>query len=205
MNKIVDVNINEDTLKYKVIADISIVNANNMIVYVDECDNISQFYQDCPDKHDYVFDSENSTITVRQLVTDGEPEQITTIYMYEVLIKSEQINNFDKNLKYIKMYCSTENYVSDCIDGIYYDPITLYDAEVKMLHSYCNTCLDDRQMQKLMLVVFKRQLLEQAIATSHNKEAAQYYLDLVRLFGVSINKICNNNGCQKCSNGMCSL
>lgn len=205
MNKIVDVNINEDTLKYKVIADISIVNADNMTVYVDECDNISQFYQDCPDKHDYVFDSENSTITVTQTVRDGDPEVVTTLYTYEVSITSDIIKDFDKNLKYIKMYCTTENFASDYIDGIYYDPITLYDAEVKMLHSYCSTCLDDRQMQKLMLVVFKRQLLEQAIATSHNKEAAQYYLDLVRLFGVSVNKICNNNGCQKCSNGMCSL
>lgn len=205
MNKIVDVNINEDTLKYKVIADISIVNADNMTVYVDECDNISQFYQDCPDKHDYVFDSENSNITVTQIVRDGDPEVVTTLYTYEVSITSDVIKDFDKNLKYIKMYCTTENFASDYIDGVYYDPITLYDAEVKMLHSYCSTCLDDRQMQKLMLVVFKRQLLEQAIATSHNKEAAQYYLDLVRLFGVSVNKICNNNGCQKCSNGMCSL
>lgn len=205
MNKIVDVNINEDTLKYKVIADISIVNADNMTVYVDECDNISQFYQDCPDKHDYVFDSENSNITVTQTVRDGDPEVVTTLYTYEVSITSDIIKDFDKNLKYIKMYCTTENFASDYIDGVYYDPITLYDAEVKMLHSYCSTCLDDRQMQKLMLVVFKRQLLEQAIATSHNKEAAQYYLDLVRLFGVSVNKICNNNGCQKCSNGMCSL
>lgn len=205
MNKIIDVNIVGDTLQYTVITDISIVNADNTTIYVDECDNISQFYQDCPDKHDYVFTIENSNIVVEPKRNSGPPSRMTILYEYLITITSDIILDFDRNLKYIKMFCTTENFASDHIDGIFYDPIVLYDAEVKMLHSYCSTCLDDRQMQKLMLVVFKRQLLEQAIATSHNKEAAQYYLDLVRLFGVSINKICNNNGCQKCSNGMCSL
>lgn len=208
MNKIVDANIKDNILKFNIIADVSITNSSQVIVYINECSNIKNLYSDDPKLQDYVFDSTNSAISVTPIVREGEPELITTVYAYEVSITSDIISSFDSNMKYIKLYCTTENYVNDYIDGIIYDPNTLYEAEIKMLRSYCNTCLDDKQMQKVMILVFKRQLLEQAIATSHNKEAMQYYLDLVRLMGVYVNKKCDNNGCQECKvcfNGMCSL
>lgn len=208
MNKIVDANIKDNILKFNIIADVSITNSSQVIVYINECSNIKNLYSDDPKLQDYVFDSTNSAISVTPIVREGEPELITTVYAYEVSITSDIISSFDSNMKYIKLYCTTENYVNDYIDGIIYDPNTLYEVEIKMLHSYCNTCLDDKQMQKVMILVFKRQLLEQAIATSHNKEAMQYYLDLVRLMDVYVNKKCDNNGCQECKvcfNGMCSL
>lgn len=208
MNKIVDANIKDNILKFNIIADVSITNSSQVIVYINECSNIKNLYSDDPKLQDYVFDSTNSAISVTPIVREGEPELVTTVYAYEVSITSDIISSFDSNMKYIKLYCTTENYVNDYIDGIIYDPNTLYEAEIKMLRSYCNTCLDDKQMQKVMILVFKRQLLEQAIATSHNKEAMQYYLDLVRLMGVYVNKKCDNNGCQECKvcfNGMCSL
>lgn len=208
MNKIVDANIKDNILKFNIIADVSITNSSQVIVYMNECSNIKNLYSDDPKLQDYVFDSTNSAISVIPIVREGEPELVTTVYAYEVSITSDIISSFDSNMKYIKLYCTTENYVNDYIDGIIYDPNTLYEAEIKMLRSYCNTCLDDKQMQKVMILVFKRQLLEQAIATSHNKEAMQYYLDLVRLMGVYVNKKCDNNGCQECKvcfNGMCSL
>lgn len=208
MNKIVDANIKDNILKFNIIADVSITNSSQVIVYMNECSNIKNLYSDDPKLQDYVFDSTNSAISVTPIVREGEPELITTVYAYEVSITSDIISSFDSNMKYIKLYCTTENYVNDYIDGIIYDPNTLYEAEIKMLRSYCNTCLDDKQMQKVMILVFKRQLLEQAIATSHNKEAMQYYLDLVRLMDVNVNKKCDNNGCQECKvcfNGMCSL
>lgn len=208
MNKIVDANIKDNILKFNIIADVSITNSSQVIVYINECSNIKNLYSDDPKLQDYVFDSTNSAISVTPIVREGEPELVTTVYTYEVSITSDIISSFDSNMKYIKLYCTTENYVNDYIDGIIYDPNTLYEAEIKMLRSYCNTCLDDKQMQKVMILVFKRQLLEQAIATSHNKEAMQYYLDLVRLMGVYVNKKCDNNGCQECKvcfNGMCSL
>ena len=208
MNKIVDANIKDNILKFNIIADVSITNGSQVIVYINECSNIKNLYSDDPKLQDYVFDSTNSAISVTPIVREGEPELVTTVYAYEVSITSDIISSFDSNMKYIKLYCTTENYVNDYIDGIIYDPNTLYEAEIKMLRSYCNTCLDDKQMQKVMILVFKRQLLEQAIATSHNKEAMQYYLDLVRLMGVYVNKKCDNNGCQECKvcfNGMCSL
>lgn len=208
MNKIIDANIKDNILKFNIIADVSITNSSQVIVYINECSNIKNLYSDDPKLQDYVFDSTNSAISVTPIVREGEPELVTTVYAYEVSITSDIISSFDSNMKYIKLYCTTENYVNDYIDGIIYDPNTLYEAEIKMLRSYCNTCLDDKQMQKVMILVFKRQLLEQAIATSHNKEAMQYYLDLVRLMGVYVNKKCDNNGCQECKvcfNGMCSL
>lgn len=208
MNKIVDANIKDNILKFNIIADVSITNSSQVIVYINECSNIKNLYSDDPKLQDYVFDSTNSAISVTPIVREGEPELVTTVYAYEVSITSDIISSFDSNMKYIKLYCTTENYVNDYIDGIIYDPNTLYEAEIKMLRSYCNTCLDDKQMQKVMILVFKRQLLEQAIATSHNKEAMQYYLDLVRLMGVNVNKKYDNNGCQECKvcfNGMCSL
>lgn len=208
MNKIVDANIKDNILKFNIIADVSITNSSQVIVYMNECSNIKNLYSDDPKLQDYVFDSTNSAISVTPIVREGEPELVTTVYAYEVSITSDIISSFDSNMKYIKLYCTTENYVNDYIDGIIYDPNTLYEAEIKMLRSYCNTCLDDKQMQKVMILVFKRQLLEQAITTSHNKEAMQYYLDLVRLMGVYVNKKCDNNGCQECKvcfNGMCSL
>lgn len=208
MNKIVDANIKDNILKFNIIADVSITNSSQVIVYMNECSNIKNLYSDDPKLQDYVFDSTNSAISVTPIVREGEPELVTTVYAYEVSITSDIISSFDSNMKYIKLYCTTENYVNDYIDGIIYDPNTLYEAEIKMLRSYCNTCLDDKQMQKVMILVFKRQLLEQAIATFHNKEAMQYYLDLVRLMGVYVNKKCDNNGCQECKvcfNGMCSL
>lgn len=208
MNKIVDANIKDNVLKFNVIADVSITNSSQVIVYINECSDIKNLYSDDPELQDYIFNSENSAISVTQIVREGEPELVTTVYTYEVTVTSDVIGSFDSNMKYIKMYCATESYVNDYIDGIIYDPNTLYEAEIKMLHGYCSTCLDDKQMQKIMILVFKRQLLEQAIATSHNKEAMQYYLDLVRLMGVNVNKKCDNNGCQECKvcfNGMCSL
>ncbi|QOR56625.1 hypothetical protein [uncultured phage cr52_1] len=206
MNKIVNANIKDDILKFEVVSDVSIVgDLIDHTIYVNECSNIDNLYSDDPELQDYVFDSTNSTITVRLIVKEGEPELVTTVYNYEISITSNKISSFDGNMKYIKMYCTTENYVSDYIDGIVYDPNTLYNAEIKMLHCYCNTCLDDKLMLKIMILVFKRQLLELAIATSHNKEAMQYYLDLTRLMGVNVSKTNEGNGCLKCINGVCSL
>lgn len=205
MNKIVDANIKDNVLKFNVIADVSIVNSNQIVIYINECSNIKNLYSDDPELQDYVFDTSNSAISVTPIVREGEPELVTTVYAYEVAITSDILKEFDGNMKYIKMYCTTESYANDYIDGIIYDPNTLYSAELKMLHGYCSTCLDDKQMQKIMILVFKRQLLEQAIATAHNKEAMQYYLDLVRLMGVKVNKKYEGNGCKMCSNGMCSL
>uniref|UniRef100_UPI003FF0184C hypothetical protein n=1 Tax=Lachnospira sp. TaxID=2049031 RepID=UPI003FF0184C len=97
---------------------------------INECSNIKNLYSDDPKLQDYVFDSTNSAISVTPIVREGEPELVTTVYTYEVSITSDIISSFDSNMKYIKLYCTTENYVNDYIDGIIYDPNTLYEAEI---------------------------------------------------------------------------
>lgn len=184
---------------------ISLVNTNDIVLYIDECLNIDNIYCENPDNHDYVLNYNNAKISYKEIVREGEEKEVTTIYYYEITVESDVIKELDTNMKYIKMFVTTEYYANDYADGIYYDPNILYNAEIKMLRKYCQTCLDDRQMQLLMLIVFKRQLLEQAIATSHNKEALQFYLDLCKLLNVSINTKTVNTGCKVCVNGVCKL
>lgn len=184
---------------------ISLVNTNDIVLYIDECLNIDNIYCENPDNHDYVLNYNNAKISYKEIVREGEEKEVTTIYYYEITVESDVIKELDTNMKYIKMFVTTEYYANDYVDGIYYDSNILYNAEIKMLRKYCQTCLDDRQMQLLMLIVFKRQLLEQAIATSHNKEALQFYLDLCKLLNVSINTKTVNTGCKVCVNGVCKL
>ena len=102
MNKIVDANIKDNILKFNIIADVSITNSSQVIVYINECSNIKNLYSDDPKLQDYVFDSTNSAISVTPIVREGEPELVTTVYAYEVSITSDIISSFDSNMKYIK-------------------------------------------------------------------------------------------------------
>lgn len=190
---------------FSVYTNISIVNTNDIVLYIDECHNISNIYCENPDNHDYVLNYNNARISYKEIVREGEEKEVTTIYAYEITVESDVLSEFDTNMKYIKMFVTTEYYANDYVDGVYYDPNILYNAEIKMLRKYCQTCLDDRQMQLLMLIVFKRQLLEQAITTAHNKEALQFYLDLCKLLNVNINTKTVNTGCRTCVNGVCKL
>lgn len=205
MNKIVNVNFKDNAMTFEVTTSISIVNTNDIVLYIDECANVANIYCDSRDNHDYVLDYSNSEFTLKEIVREGETKEVTTQYMYEVSVTSDIISIFDTNIKYIKLFCTTERYANDYADGIYYDANILYNAEIKTLHNYCSTCLDDKQMQTIMLIVFKRQLLEQAIATSHNQEALQFYLDLSKMLNVSINMIAQSKTCKTCINGMCKL
>lgn len=47
-------------------------------------------------------------------------------------------------MKYIKAFVTTEEYANDYADGIFYDPVVLYNAEIKALRNFCSTCLDDK-------------------------------------------------------------
>lgn len=205
MNKIVNVNFKDNAMTFEVTTSISIVNTNDIVLYVDECSNVANIYCDSVENHDYVLDYSNSEFTLKEIVREGEAKEVTTQYVYEISATSDIIETFDKNIKYIKLFCTTERYANDYADGVYYDPDVLYNAEIRVLHNYCSTCLDDKQMQLIMLIVFKRQLLEQAIATSHNKEALQFYLDLCKMLNVSVNTIVYSQECRTCINGVCKL
>ena len=201
MSKIENILINGNEIRFEIISTISIVNTFDWNIYVDECSNISNFHLDDPTKHDYVFNSGNSEIKVVEVI-DEIMSGNTTLHKYRVIINNDIISNFDSNLKYIKFYCTTENDVNSWFEGIYYLPEALYYAETAALRKYCQTCLDDKQMQLIMLIVFKRQLLDLAIAAKDSKKAAQIYLDICRLLNITIIKPNRANCC--CINGVCN-
>lgn len=85
--------------------------------------------------------------------------------------------------------------------GIFYDPKALYHAEIRALNKFCDTCMDDKQMQLIVLLTFKRQLLEQAIQCGHWKDALQLYIDLARILNIYIAKKdhgYSSTGCNSC-------
>ena len=205
MKTIYDINKVDDTLVFKVSSDIAIINSNDLVIYLDECTNIKNAFCDDLEVHDYVFNYSNSTITLRAIVLEGDEEQTTVTYQYEITVKSDIIKELDGNMKYIKVYVTSTEAANDYVDGIYYDPEVLYNAEIGMLRNYCSTCLDNLQMQRIMLIVHNRQLMEQAISIAQNKDVMEHYLSLCRLLDVNIKNNKKDNECKQCTNGMCSL
>lgn len=206
MNKITNIVFNNSTLLFHIVSDVAIVNTNEFAMVIDECTNINNMYCDDVTLHDYHLDYTNSEFVITEIVREGEEAEVTVQYLYEVAVTSELIAEMDNNMKYLKFFNTTERFANDYSDGIYYDPSVIYNNEIAMLKTYCSTCLDDKQMQAIMLLVFKRQLLESAIVTSHNQSAMQFYLDICKLLNVSLkDKTGKCNECKKCNNGMCSL
>lgn len=207
MNKLVDASIRDSVLKFTVITDSAIINSSQFTVFINECSNKNIMCDD-PNLQDYVLYYNNSVITMNRY-TNEDNEEVTIDYKYVITIESELIKQLDNNLKYIKLYCTTEKNANDYIDGIFYDPEVIYNAEIKSLHCYCSNCLDDKQMQKIMLIVFKRQLLESAILSNHSHEAVQYFKDLCRILNISVKSTdcrlncCSNNGCTTCKKDNC--
>ena len=198
MSKITNVSINDKVLQFDLSTDeLFEGNKAEILVMIDECTNIKNIDSNNIEDHDYLFTSGNSTITITP--SEGASS------LHTVTIVSDTVAEFDGNMKYIRLSFTTGGPVNEYIDGIFFDPMVLYNAEIKMLHSYCSTCLDDKQMHKIMILVFKRQLMEQAIETDHNKDAMQYYLDLTRLMEIDITTKCKDEKCKTCCNGVCSL
>lgn len=80
---------------------------------------------------------------------------------------------------------------------------SLYYAEIKLLTTYCQNCLDNKMKEKLMMFLFKRVLWQNAVSLGFEEDAERYYNEMLLLLnmtscGVKLN--CNN-----CANGYCSL
>ena len=129
------------------------------------------------------------------------------------------VSFLDENIKYINIYhveyqgqAASVDYgdvepfqirtVHDILaSGIFYDPKALYHAEIRALNKFCDTCMDDKQMQLIVLLTFKRQLLEQAIQCGHWKDALQLYMDLARILNIYVAKKdhgYSSTGCNSC-------
>lgn len=144
MEKLTNVIIDTDLemLSFTVVSD-KISDLGVFTVYVDECSNIDNIYLDGEDKHDYTFTAENSDIDISKDT---------------VTIKSELIGEFDKHLKYIRLVAEEGN-----VEGVYYTPEIIYNTELTHIKKVCATCLDNKCMQLIMYITFKRQLLDSAI------------------------------------------
>lgn len=98
------------------------------------------------------------------------------------------------------------------IEDIIIDPKELYYKKINMLTSFCDTCLDKHQKEKIIMCMFKSQLLDYALDNNLTEDAQQYYKDLDRLLEISTSKTCctnsnliTSNTCSTCVNGYCAL
>lgn len=178
MDKLINVQIKGNKLIFTVDIDMDLSQYENMEVYIDEACNLKNILNDVPEH--------NNVIT-----------EAITIEDKEVTVVNEEILLLDWNIKYITFRCYTED-EEVRFNGIYYNPEIIYTAEIRKLQCKCSTCLDDETMQNLMLIVFKRQLLEYAIQAGHFKDAIVLYIDICRLLEISLKGTSNN-----CSNGNC--
>ena len=84
------------------------------------------------------------------------------------------------------------------------DKKNIYSKLTDLLTLYCNTCLDNKQKEKILVCAFKLQLIEYAEANDpYNVD--QLWESISRTLGVGESK--NISACNKCkcANGVCSL
>lgn len=187
---------------------------DQLTLYIDEACNNKNIHSDNPNVHNYVLDNDTSTVEITTTDTDNQ---------YEIKVSDIAIRDYSEHLKYIRAIAVTADSAEDepnyiIAEGIYYNALIIYEAEIYNINKYCSTCLDDKNMQLIVFVTFRRQLLEDAILLRHYKEAMQAYLDLTRLLGMVCDfklkstycpkkecNSCNKPVCPTCSNGMCSI
>lgn len=180
MDKLINIQIENNELTFTVDTQLDL-SGYSMEVFIDEACNIKNILQDGPEHN----------VSIGDLITIDSDNNVT-------VINDDAILPLDWNMKYITLHCYSYQTGDELqFSGIYYVPEIIYDAEIRKLNSHCSTCLDDKMMQTLMLVVFKRQLLEYAINTDHFKDAMQLYLDICKLLDISLN--CSKNGCFGCN------
>lgn len=199
-------------------------NSDYIYFVMDECSNIKNIDSTELSDHDYVIT--NDMFKDNTYLFDGNiiqsPPQVSrssvvdedlSDYIYNLVISTEDPSTFiqylDGNIKYVSIpngiYLSDDYDDPIKVEGVFYDPNELYHAEIRMLNTFCDTCLDDKQMQLIMLLTFKRQLLEQSIQCGHYKDSLQYYLDLCRILNIYVaTKDKNKYGsCLKYENNSC--
>lgn len=180
MDKLTNIQIDGDKLTFKIETEVDL-SSYSKEVYIDEVWNLKNILEDSP-IHNISF-SENITVDSENNVT----------------VTNDDILELDWNMKYVTLRCFTEQEEIH-FHGIYYNPSIVYMAEIRKLHTHCSTCLDDHTMQNIMLVVFKRQLLEYALASDYYCDALQLYVDICRLLEISIKPKCAASTC--CNNAI---
>lgn len=170
-------------------------------MYIDECYNYNNIYEEDEELHSYVLHHTDNNV----IFTFGSARDADTEWLIPVTVQAPIFKQMLNTMKHIWLFDREPTNNSNIEgQGIYYDYTFIYECEMKKLNSYCSTCLDDQQMQRIMLITFKKQLLDLAIASKDLVNEMKIYSELMRLLDVSINRV---NCCttSKCSNGVCSL
>lgn len=80
---------------------------------------------------------------------------------------------------------------------------SLYYAQIKLLTTYCQACLDNKMKQKIMMFLLKDTLRKNAIALGFTEDAERFNNELLTLLNM---KSCNcSPACKTCTNGYCEL
>lgn len=85
------------------------------------------------------------------------------------------------------------------------DKKNIYIELVNLLTTYCNTCLDKHQKEKILLCAFRLELIEYAEA--NGQETEELWESIARTLGIKLDGNISINQIKKynCSNGVCSL
>lgn len=178
---------------------------DSIVLCVDECWNSDNIFLDNIGVHNYIFCSDNSEILIEQ--SDDT---------YDLTFINDDIYMFDLHMKYIKLINTeydplTDKDIINVIgDKLFYLPDTIYQAEITTIYKCCQNCLDDKHMQLLVYVTFKRQLLENAIELNESKMALNLYKELCRILGVTLDQskgkhLTVSENCLTCVNGVCNI
>lgn len=167
---------------------------SDLYLYIDTLNNYSNRSSVNPDKHSY---------KLLVLGTDYRSDVKIDEYRLSIVIDSTKLEDF---------YSSAFIATIDNSSQFYFNQADIYYKEVELLCKNCSTCLDDQQMDRMVLFILKQDLLNYAINNNLIDDAVQYYIDLARMLNICLdaNTTYYNNhdrfACNKiCRNGVCSL
>ena len=167
---------------------------SNLYLYIDTLNNYTNRSSVNPDKHSY---------KVLVLGTDYSSEVQIDNQRLSIVIDSTKLENFC-----MSAFIAT----IDNSGQFFFNQADIYYKEVELLCKSCSTCLDDQQMDRMVLFLLKQDLLSYAINNNLIDDAVQYYTDLARMLNICLDtntKFYNNHDCfacnKTCRNGICSL
>lgn len=167
---------------------------SDLYLYIDTLNNYSNRSSVNPDKHSY------------KLLVLG------TDYRSDVKIDEQRLSIVIDSTKLEDFCMSAFIATIDNSSQFYFNQADIYYKEVELLCKNCSTCLDDQQMDRMVLFLLKQDLLSYAINNNLIDDAVQYYTDLARMLNICLDTnttYYNNHDCftcnKTCRNGVCSL
>ncbi len=167
---------------------------SDLYLYIDTLNNYSNRSSVNPDKHSY------------KLLVLG------TDYRSDVKIDEQRLSIVIDSTKLEDFCMSAFIATIDNSSQFYFNQADIYYKEVELLCKNCSTCLDDQQMDRMVLFILKQDLLSYAINNNLIDDAVQYYTDLARMLNICLDAnttYYHNHDCLRCNkicrNGVCSL